>query len=150
MGSRWLIRSGFASILREISFHNSHLSCPKIARGIAGSGRNKRGLLLRLSLDSFLNTTWNSGVMYKQQVSNKSLTMGWLLIDPWFINTLGGETKERLRSRVELFLEPPGEHFHSSPFTEIIWKQHDNYPRQMFVCMNSEAVESSEILQANA
>lgn len=87
--------------------------------------------------------------MCKQQVSNKSLTMDWLIIDPWIINTAGGENKERSRSRVEHFLRAPREHFHLSLFTEIIWKQHDNYPRQMFVCRKSEDVESSEVLQAN-
>ena len=117
------------------------MGCSKIGTSIAGSGRNYKELLLRLSLGSFLNTTWNSSVICKQQVSNKSVIIGGLIINPCIINTLGGEIRERSRSRAELSSRPPGEHFYLSPFTEIVWKRHDSYPRQVFVCMESEDTE---------
>lgn len=102
------------------------------------------------SLDSFLDTIWNSCVMCKQQASNKSLIIGWLTLDPWIIYTLGGESEERCRFRAELFSRPPREYFHLSPFTVMIWKQPWQLPqRQMFPCMESEGAESSELHQAN-
>lgn len=38
-------------------------------------------------------------MIYKQEAFHKSLTTGWLTLDPWVIYTLGGESEERYRFR---------------------------------------------------
>lgn len=50
------------------------------------------------NIHSFLNTIHNNDVKGKQQVSNKSVFIGQLSLDPWIINTPDRERKEKSMS----------------------------------------------------
>lgn len=81
--------------------------------------------------------------MCKEQVSNKSVIVCQLTLDPCIINLLGRESRER--SRAELILRPPRELFHLSSFIETIWKQPwQLFQRQVFVRMKSEVLSYSK------
>lgn len=91
--------SGFVSFLREIHFATAHRQAvPSQQQAMLAVEGIKRTFAETQSLDSFLNTTWNSSVMCKRQVSSKFVFIGQLTFDPWMINTPDGVCRKGSRS----------------------------------------------------
>lgn len=110
-----------------------------------------QGLLVSLSL-VFLEHNLEY-VICKQQASNKPVIIGRLVINPWIINTLGVENKERLRYRAALFSRPPGELFRCYHLSQKLFGNNMTIFPDRCLCVWSMRMcmkyEWSEVLQAN-